>query len=66
MSTGEKIDHMLKELDKQAKTIVLCHHGRRSMFVCDILDKKGFKDVNNVVGGIDSYSINIDSSIKRY
>lgn len=57
----------IKELfNLDAQTIVMCHHGIRSANMCQWLTEQGFTNVKNVLGGIDAYSIYIDSSIPRY
>jgi rhodanese-related sulfurtransferase len=53
------------ELDPHAETIVICHHGVRSAYVTQILDRSGFESVYNLEGGIDAYSF-VDGSIPRY
>jgi rhodanese-related sulfurtransferase len=54
-------------LDPTARTIVLCHHGVRSMNAATFLaQEKGFTDVYNVTGGIDAYSLGADPSVPRY
>lgn len=50
----------------EVETIVLCHHGIRSAQMCQWLVSQGFTNVKNVSGGIDAYSVMIDSSIPRY
>lgn len=42
------------ELDdlKDEEVIIHCRSGRRSAMACMILDQMGFKNTNNVVGGI--------------
>ena len=50
----------------EIKTIVICHHGVRSAQMCQWLLNKGFTQVKNVAGGIDAYSLVVDSSIPRY
>ena len=50
----------------EIKTIVICHHGIRSAQMCQWLLNNGFPEVRNVSGGIDAYSLGIDSSIPRY
>lgn len=57
---------ILSELKSEAKTIVMCHHGMRSAQLCQWLSMRGFKRVQNVMGGIDAYSRLVDSSINRY
>ena len=53
------------ELDPEAETIVICHHGVRSAYVARILDHSGFESVYNLEGGLDAYSF-VDSSVSRY
>lgn len=54
-------------LDPSARTIVLCHHGVRSMNAASFLaGQKGFTDCWNVTGGIDAYSLGADPSVPRY
>jgi rhodanese-related sulfurtransferase len=52
--------------DPSIETLVLCHHGVRSAQMCLWLRSIGFTNVKNIVGGIDSYSLIVDSTIKRY
>lgn len=59
-------NNVLTRLDREAETIVMCHHGMRSAQMCQWLMSKGFSRVKNVTGGIDAYSQLIDSNIARY
>eukprot|EP00879_Flechtneria_rotunda_P022071 GHRR01023286.1.p1 GENE.GHRR01023286.1~~GHRR01023286.1.p1 ORF type:complete len:158 (+),score=43.14 GHRR01023286.1:1025-1498(+) len=52
-------------LDSDKETVILCHHGVRSMQMAMFLVSKGFKDVKNVTGGIAAYSM-IDPSVPEY
>jgi rhodanese-related sulfurtransferase len=54
------------QLDPHAETIVMCHHGMRSAQMCQWLISQGFTNVKNLEGGIDAYSIKVDSSVPRY
>ncbi len=56
--------HSRFDLDKE--TIVMCHHGVRSAQMCQWLVSQGFTHVNNLVGGIEAYSVDVDPSIPRY
>ncbi|WP_088242777.1 rhodanese-like domain-containing protein [Calothrix rhizosoleniae] len=49
-----------------AETLVLCHHGMRSAQMCQWLVSQGFTNVKNISGGIDAYSLVVDSSIPQY
>lgn len=47
--------------------IVMCHHGMRSAHVIRFLQQeKGFTNLFNLTGGIDAWSLKIDSNIPRY
>lgn len=59
-------EKILTKLQPEAQTIVICHHGMRSAQLCQWLSMRGFKQVQNVMGGIDAYSRFIDSSLNRY
>ena len=53
-------------LDQDTETLVLCHHGVRSMQMCQWLLQQGFTNVKNIAHGIDAYSRLVDSSISLY
>jgi rhodanese-related sulfurtransferase len=53
-------------LEREAETLVLCHHGMRSAQMCQWLMAQGFTNVKNISGGIDAYSIYVDHSIAQY
>ncbi len=57
--------HILEEW-RNEEIICLCHHGIRSAAARNYLESEGFMHVRNLVGGIDAYSIEVDSSIPRY
>ena len=48
------------------ETLVICHHGMRSERMCQWLRNIGFKNVKNIVGGIDAYAIAVDPKVTRY
>jgi rhodanese-related sulfurtransferase len=54
------------QLDPQAETIVMCHHGIRSAQMCQWLVQQGFTNVSNVVGGIAEYAAIVDSEVPQY
>eukprot|EP00878_Enallax_costatus_P007940 GHUV01008306.1.p1 GENE.GHUV01008306.1~~GHUV01008306.1.p1 ORF type:complete len:155 (+),score=46.89 GHUV01008306.1:216-680(+) len=54
-----------EDMDPQAETVVLCHHGMRSMNTAMYLVSKGFTNVKNVTGGIAAYSM-IDRNVPEY
>ncbi len=54
------------ELDPSASIVCLCHHGVRSAHAVTFLRKMGFEKVWNLSGGIDRWSLTVDSSVPRY
>lgn len=54
------------EFDMEKETIVMCHHGMRSAQMCQWLLNNQFTNVKNLSGGINAYSLEIDSNIPRY
>lgn len=59
-------EQILIDLEPEAETIVMCHHGMRSAQLCQWLAVRGFSNVHNVAGGIDAYSRFVDNGIDRY
>ena len=53
------------ELDPGAQTVVICHHGNRSAYVAQALQRAGFQNVLNLEGGLDAYS-SVDETVPRY
>jgi monothiol glutaredoxin len=56
----------LDELDRDRTVVCYCHHGMRSQRAAEHLLKMGFRDVYNVQGGIDAWSLHVDPSVPRY
>lgn len=54
------------QFNLDAETLVICHHGIRSAQMCQWLQAQGFKDVKNISGGIDAYSLLVDPTVPRY
>ena len=54
------------EPHRARRIIVHCHHGQRSMRVTEALRDLGFERVQNMAGGIDQWSQEIDPSVPRY
>ena len=60
------ITSRLSDLDRAQKYAVMCHHGMRSMQAAGQLLAQGYRNVYNLEGGIDAWSIHIDNAIPRY
>jgi rhodanese-related sulfurtransferase len=63
-----EIPSRLAELEpyKDRRIVVHCHHGGRSLRVTHFLRQQGFSQVQNMAGGIDAWSLEIDPSVPRY
>lgn len=53
------------ELEPGRETVVICHHGARSAYATQALERSGFLKVFNLEGGLDAYS-RVDNSVPRY
>tara|TARA_B100000700_G_C15040824_1_gene855255 strand:+ start:2774 stop:3127 length:354 start_codon:yes stop_codon:yes gene_type:complete len=61
------IDVLNKKIPMNNNIVVICHSGIRSWEFGSWLIQNGFIDkVYNLQGGIDAWSIEIDSRVKRY
>lgn len=56
----------LAELPTDRPIVVMCHHGARSANVTGFLNANGYPNAVNLDGGIDAWSLNVDSSVARY
>ena len=54
------------EPHRDQRIIVYCHHGQRSEMVCQWLRGNGFAHAQNMAGGIDAWSCQIDDQVQRY
>ncbi|TPW13803.1 MAG: rhodanese-related sulfurtransferase, partial [Halothiobacillaceae bacterium] len=46
--------------------VVICHHGMRSQQAGHYLMQMGFKQVINLVGGIDAWAREVDTTTPTY
>jgi rhodanese-related sulfurtransferase len=56
----------LEELSQQGPIIVFCHHGIRSANVVNWLRGHGVGGCQNMSGGIDRWSAEVDPAVPRY
>lgn len=56
----------LQELNKDAETVVICHHGVRSFHAARYLETTGFSDVVNLSGGVAAWADEVDPAMPRY
>jgi monothiol glutaredoxin len=56
----------LAKLAKDTPLYFHCHHGGRSQQAAEHYLRQGFKEVYNVAGGIDAWSLEVDPKVARY
>jgi rhodanese-related sulfurtransferase len=61
---GDRLDEIESHQDRLI--VVHCHHGGRSLRVTAALRQNGFAKVQNMAGGIEQWSLEIDDSVPRY
>lgn len=61
MSTDE-----INNLDKNSLIVFHCHHGGRGRIAAEKWRAQGFKNLFNLVGGIDAWSRKVDPSVPTY
>jgi rhodanese-related sulfurtransferase len=47
-------------------TVIYCHHGVRSHWVCRYLSRSGARGLLNLTGGIDRWAEKVDPATARY
>ena len=62
----QELEERLQELNASDNYIIYCHHGGRSAEATRILQSAGFTSVWNLAGGIDRWSLEVDSTVTRY
>ena len=56
----------LLRLDRNTPIVFQCHHGIRSQNAAEYFRQQGFRSLYNLRGGIDAWSLLVDSSVPRY
>lgn len=54
------------ELDPERETVVICHHGIRSLQVCHYLEHLGFTNLINLEGGVEAWAHSVDLDMPKY
>jgi adenylyltransferase/sulfurtransferase len=52
--------------DKEARVIVFCHLGGRSLRVAMWLRQQGYSQAQSMAGGIDQWAVEIEPGMARY
>ncbi len=56
----------LGDLPRETPLVFHCHHGGRSQAAAERFLGQGFREVYNVRGGIDAWSLTVDPAVPRY
>lgn len=62
----QELMHELGGWPKDQLIVFVCHHGIRSLDAASYFAGHGLDNVRSLTGGIDAWSIEIDSSLPRY
>ncbi len=64
----QELEARVAELEdwKADEVVIYCHHGIRSLHALGFLRHCGFENLHNLDGGIDRWSLEVDSSVSRY
>jgi monothiol glutaredoxin len=52
--------------DRETAIVFQCHHGIRSQHAAEYFRRAGFRNLYNLTGGIDAWSLLVDPSVPRY
>ena len=61
-----EIPNQLSNIPQNRPVLIMCHHGGRSMRATQFLRSKGYVLATNIKGGIDAWSLEVDTEIPRY
>ena len=56
----------LLQRDRDTLIVFQCHHGIRSQNAAEYFRQQGFRNLCNLQGGIDAWSLLVDPSVPRY
>ena len=62
----QTIPNQVDQLDRSHPTVVICHHGTRSLQVVAFLERLGFENLHNLRGGIDAWARQVDVRVALY
>ena len=61
-----EIPTTIDDLDEDRETVVICHHGVRSMHIARFLERSGFTNIINLKGGMDQWARTVDINMATY
>ncbi|HEX4583495.1 MAG TPA: rhodanese-like domain-containing protein [Burkholderiaceae bacterium] len=60
------LERHLPAIDPERPVVCICHHGTRSFHAALALERRGWREVYNLVGGVDAWARQIDPSMATY
>jgi rhodanese-related sulfurtransferase len=60
------VPNRIQELDPEAPTVLICHHGMRSAQAAVYLQQQGFSKLYNLGGGIAAWAAQVDPAMPTY
>ena len=63
---SEELTQEMMQWPKDTPIIFYCHHGQRSLDAASYFAGHGFRNVRSITGGIETWSLKVDSSVPRY
>lgn len=61
-----QVQERADSLPKDGKLVIYCHHGMRSMNVCQYLEAHGFTNAINLAGGIHAWATDVEPEMRHY
>jgi len=62
----EALTEVMKDWPKDTSIVFYCHLGQRSLDAASYFAGHGYKNVRSMTGGIDAWSLEVDSCVPRY
>jgi len=66
LALDDALMQRLNDMPKDIELAFICHHGNSSLGAAEHFRKQGFNSVYNVKGGMDAWSLEVDSKVPRY
>lgn len=63
---SEELTQEMMQWPKDTPIVFYCHHGQRSLDAASYFAGHGFRNVRSITGGIEAWSLEVDSSVPRY
>jgi rhodanese-related sulfurtransferase len=56
----------IEQIPNNESTVIMCHHGVRSLNVIHYLETKGYDKLINLEGGIHAWALEVDRGMAKY